>query len=53
MRTRGLTGITTDEKILLDLIIRVGAPDYEATPEILPYTLEDKCRQLVKRRKLD
>jgi ATP-dependent exoDNAse (exonuclease V) alpha subunit len=44
IRTRGLLGMSTDENFLKELIIRVGAPDYEATPEILPFTLEEKTK---------
>jgi hypothetical protein len=53
MRTRGLTDISSDQEVLKDLIVRVGAPDYEASPEVLPFTLEEKCRQYVKKRKID
>ncbi len=45
--------MTTEEEVLKDLIVRVGAPDYEASPEVLPFTLEEKCRQYVRKRKID
>lgn len=48
IRVKGLPGVTADQKVLLQLIIRVGAPDFEAMPEIIPFTLDEKCKKYAK-----
>ena len=53
MKDRGLVGLTTEEKELKKVVVRVGAPEYEPNDHIKGFTLQSRIREIVVAEKIE
>ena len=46
VNSNGLVGLTTNGEQLKNLVVRVGAPEYEPAESIKEFTLQARCQEI-------